>query len=201
MITKEHWNHTHFFVSESEPCLNFSRACQDYTLGREDPQEKDLASTFLRSLGDLKAKSAYKCTFKSMNERTFYLALSSPAFKECLCVCVQLLSYVQLFATSWTIACQASLSMEFSRQEYRSGLPFPTAGYLPNTENKSVFLESSALAGRSLPLYHLGSPESLCYCCAVAKLCQILYDPVDCSLPGFPVLSPGVDSDLYQLNH
>ena len=91
--------------------------------------------------------------------------------------------------------------MEFSRQEYRSGLPFPTAGYLPNTENKSVFLESSALAGRSLLLYHLGSPESLCYCCAVAKLCQILYDPVDCSLPGFPVLSPGVDSDLYQLNH
>ena len=88
MITKEHWNHTHFFVSESEPCLNFSRACQDYKLGREDPQEKDLASTFLRSLGDLKAKSAYKCTFKSMNERTFYLALSSPAFKECLCVCL-----------------------------------------------------------------------------------------------------------------
>ena len=49
----------------------------------------------------------------------------------CVCVCVcQLLSHVQLFATPWTIACQASLSMEFSRQEYWSGLPFPQALYM-----------------------------------------------------------------------
>ena len=42
----------------------------------------------------------------------------------CVCVCV-LLSHVWLFATPWTVACQASLSMEFSRQEHWSGLPFP----------------------------------------------------------------------------
>ena len=41
-------------------------------------------------------------------------------------VCV--LSHVRLFATPWTVACQASLSMAFSRQEYWSGLPFPTLG-------------------------------------------------------------------------
>ena len=35
------------------------------------------------------------------------------------------LSHVQLFETPWTVACQAPLSMGFSRQEYRSGLPFP----------------------------------------------------------------------------
>ena len=40
-------------------------------------------------------------------------------------VCVQSLSYVQLFATLWTVAHQAPLSMESSRQEYWSGLPFP----------------------------------------------------------------------------
>ena len=34
--------------------------------------------------------------------------------------------------TSWTVACQASLSMGFSRQEYRSGLPFPSPGDLPD---------------------------------------------------------------------
>ena len=34
-------------------------------------------------------------------------------------------SHVQLFATPWTVACQAPLSMEFSRQEYWSGEPFP----------------------------------------------------------------------------
>ena len=39
---------------------------------------------------------------------------------------VKLLSRVQLFATPWTVAHQASLSMGFSRQEYWSGLPFPS---------------------------------------------------------------------------
>ena len=42
------------------------------------------------------------------------------------------LSRVQLFATLWTVAGQAPLSMGFSRQEYWSGLPFPSPGDLPN---------------------------------------------------------------------
>ena len=42
------------------------------------------------------------------------------------------LSRVQLFGTPWTIAHQAPLSMEFSRQEYWSGLPFPPPGDLPD---------------------------------------------------------------------
>ena len=40
-------------------------------------------------------------------------------------VVLQLLSHVQLFATPWTVARGAALSMGFPRQEYRSGLPFP----------------------------------------------------------------------------
>ena len=43
-----------------------------------------------------------------------------------------MLSCVQLFATPWTIAHQAPLSMEFSKQEYWSGLPFPSLGDLSN---------------------------------------------------------------------
>ena len=42
----------------------------------------------------------------------------------------QSLSCVLLFATPWTVACQAPLSMKSSRQEYWSGLPFPPPGYL-----------------------------------------------------------------------
>ena len=42
------------------------------------------------------------------------------------------LSRVRLFVTPWTVAYQASQSMEFSRQEYWSGLPFPSPGDLPN---------------------------------------------------------------------
>ena len=41
-------------------------------------------------------------------------------------------SHVQLFATPWTIAHQAPLSMVFSKQEYWSGLPFPPPGNLPD---------------------------------------------------------------------
>ena len=60
-------------------------------------------------------------------------------------VVVQSLSHVQLFATPWTIACQAPLSMGFPRQEYWSGLSFPTLGDLPDPKIKPM---SPALAGR-----------------------------------------------------
>ena len=46
----------------------------------------------------------------------------------------QSLSHVGLFGTLWTVACHAPLSMEFSRQEYWSRLPFPSPGYLPDPE-------------------------------------------------------------------
>ena len=45
---------------------------------------------------------------------------------------VKSLSHVQFFATPWTVAHQAPPSMEFSREEYCSGLPFPSPGDLPN---------------------------------------------------------------------
>ena len=46
---------------------------------------------------------------------------------------VKLLSRVRLFVTPWTAACQAPPSMEFSRQENWSGLPFPSPGNLPDS--------------------------------------------------------------------
>ena len=45
---------------------------------------------------------------------------------------MKLLSSVRLFATPWTVAYQASQSMGFSRQEYWSGVPFPSPGDLPD---------------------------------------------------------------------
>ena len=47
-------------------------------------------------------------------------------------IIVYVLSWVQLFATPWTVACQALLFMEFSRQGYWSGFPFPSPGDLLN---------------------------------------------------------------------
>ena len=68
-----------------------------------------------------------------------------------------MLSHVQLFVSLCTVACQASqasLSMEFSRQEYCSGLPFPPAEDLPDP---GIELMSPALAGKFLPMSHWGS--------------------------------------------
>ena len=56
-------------------------------------------------------------------------------------------SRVQLFATPWTAAHQAPLSMGFSKQEYWSGLPCPPAGDLPDPGIEPASLTSPALAG------------------------------------------------------
>ena len=61
---------------------------------------------------------------------------------------VKSLSRVRLFVTPWTVARQASLSVDFSRQEYWSGLPFPSPGDLPNPgiEPVSPALQADALS-------------------------------------------------------
>ena len=61
-------------------------------------------------------------------------------------------SCVQLFVTLWTVACQTPLFMEFSRQEYWSGLPFPSPGDLPDPGTEPASLMSLALEGNTL--YH-----------------------------------------------
>ena len=59
----------------------------------------------------------------------------------------QSLSRVQFFVTPWTMARQAPLAIEFSRQEYWSGVPFPTPGDLPDPRIEPTSLASPTLAG------------------------------------------------------
>ena len=59
------------------------------------------------------------------------------------------------FETPWTVACQSSLSMGFPRQEYWSGLPFPSPEDLPNPEIEPKF---PALAGRFFTAEPPGKP-------------------------------------------
>ena len=78
---------------------------------------------------------------------------------SCMCVCMlSHFSRVQLFATPWTVVHQASPSMEFSRHEYWSGLPFPSPGDLPNPGNELMSSVAAALQMDSLPLSCQGSP-------------------------------------------
>ena len=68
-------------------------------------------------------------------------------------------SHVQLFATPWIAAYQASLSMEFSRQEYWRGLPFPPPWDLPDPGIEPTSLKSPSLEKGSLPLASPGKPH------------------------------------------
>ena len=61
--------------------------------------------------------------------------------------CACMLSCVRLFVTPWTVAHQAPLSTGFPRQEYWSGLPFPSPEDLPDPGIEPTSLESPALAG------------------------------------------------------
>ena len=70
--------------------------------------------------------------------------------------------HVQLCAALWTVACQAPLSMAFSRQEYWSGLPGPPPGHLPGP---GIELVSPARQADSLPTDSPGKP----YKCVTGK--------------------------------
>ena len=64
---------------------------------------------------------------------------------------VKSLSRVRLFATPWTVAYQAPPSMGFSRQEYWSGLPFPSPGDLPDLRIEPVSLTPWTVAYQAPP--------------------------------------------------
>ena len=102
-------------------------------------------------------------------------------------------SGVWLFATPWTVAYQARPSMGFSRQEYWSGLPFPSPGDLPDPGIKPG---SPALQADALTSEAPGKPfhQGRCYPAAAAakslQSCLTLCDPIDGSPAGSPI--PGI---------
>ena len=69
-------------------------------------------------------------------------------------------SWVQLFATLWTVACQAPMFMWFSRQQYWSGLSCPPPRDLSNPGIEPTSPEAPTLQVECLPLSHLGSPTT-----------------------------------------
>ena len=74
------------------------------------------------------------------------------------------------------------LSMRISRQDYWSGLPFPSPGDLPDPGMEPVSPASPALAGGFFATESPGKPKML-----VAQLCPSFWDPTDCSPPGSSV--------------
>ena len=70
------------------------------------------------------------------------------------------------FVTPWMVASQTPLSLGFPRQEYWTGLPFPSTSDL---SNPGVKLKSPELQAGSLPLSHLASPPNIKYAWAIAS--------------------------------
>ena len=103
---------------------------------------------------------------RGVRQRRVFLKWAGPAQSNCQVlkpikspsVCAQSLSHVQLFVTPWTVACQAPLSLGFSRQEYWRGLPFLSPGDLPDPEIQPCLLHWQA---DSFPLSQLGRPKAL----------------------------------------
>ena len=77
------------------------------------------------------------------------------------CVSGQLLSCVQVFEATWIVVCQVPLSMEFSRQEYWSGLPFAIPGDLPDPGFKPMSPASPELAGGFFTVLNDGITRNL----------------------------------------
>ena len=78
-----------------------------------------------------------ECCIVTQSDRDVSLKVLSEILKgivKSFIIYACMLSRFQLFVTLWTVACQAPLSMGFSRQEYWSGLPFPPLGDVPTRD-------------------------------------------------------------------
>ena len=106
-------------------------------------------------------------------------------------------SYVRLFATPWAVVHQAPLSMEFSRQEYWSGLPFPPPGDFPDLRTDPTSLVSPALAGRfftTSAIWEAPPWHSVQFSCSVVSDSLRPHESQHVR-PPCPSPSPGVHSD------
>ena len=101
-----------------------------------------LLKLFITKFSILINNTIIHSVFKSKSWKSFLISLFPLQLSS-----VQLLSHVPLFATPWTVAHQAPLSMGFSRQEHQSGLPFPPPRDLSHPGIKLESLLSPSLAG------------------------------------------------------
>ena len=112
----------------------------------------------------------------------------------CVCMCMYVLSRfscVWLFATPWTIACQAPLSVSFSRQEYWSGWPCPPPGGLPNPEIEPLCILHWQ-AGYLFTITATWEDRCVCVCvCIFVCVCMCIY------LWGFPGAASGKEPSCH----
>ena len=102
----------------------------------EDPLEKEIATHSNILVWEISWTEVHG-GLQSMELQRVRHDLMTNTFSE-----VKSLSCVRPFASPWTVAHQAPPPMGFSRQEYWSGLPFPSPGDLPNRNTKDKVIDS-----------------------------------------------------------
>ena len=98
---------------------------QEYWSGLPFPSPRDLSNPGIESRSPALQADSLTSELPGKPAATKYVYKKNNRYNLHACV----LSHIQLFETLWTVAHQASLSMEFSRQEYWSGLPCPSPRY------------------------------------------------------------------------
>ena len=144
-------------ISAGHSCASVHSRDKDHPEREAGPslQASAFAGLLPLSLTRLSLSSSPTVGFSLSPRKTSSSPQVSLSFAGLHACVLSLLSYVWLFATPWTVSCQALLSMGFPRQEYWSELPFPSLGPLPNP---MVEPESPTLAADSLPSEPLGKP-------------------------------------------
>ena len=135
----------HTLESESEVTQSCPTLCDAWTVAHLAPPSMKFSRQEYQSGLPFPSLGTYS-----------YVGLNSLSFS----VCVHAVTHVQLFMTPWTVAHQAPLSMEFSRQEYWSGSPFSTPGDPPDPGIKPTSIVSPALAARFFTTEPPGKPLS-----------------------------------------
>ena len=127
-----HTSHTHAHMCTPHTCINIHACTYAHT-----------AHMLICMYAPL---SPSMCTYEHMLQPAYITPVTCMFVHMCGEVKVKATHFC-LFVTPWTIACQAPLSMGFSRHEYWSGLPFPPSGDLPSPgiEHRSPVLQADSL--------------------------------------------------------
>ena len=126
------------------PLFKMSAVRSGLLLSQGEDSGRVMTSVNSQSLSLCVCLSVHLCVFLSLS-----LSVSHTHTHTHTHEWVKSLSHVQLFVTPWTVAHQAPLSMGFSRQEYWSGLTFPSPGDLPTRDRTQV----SCIVGRCVTIW------------------------------------------------
>ena len=144
------WTAVHGVAKSRARLSDFTFTFHFYTLEKEMATHSSVLAWRIPGTGEPSGLPGSHRVGHDWNDLAFFL-----------CIHAQTLNHCQHFVTPWTVAHQVPLSIEFSRQEYWNGLPFPIPGDRLDLGIKPTSPESPILAGGFFPVEPPGKPSCL----------------------------------------